>query len=65
MTYRKIDARGIWRGEREALAGFARCFAQDCGSDREIFHRVYGWTPEALDAAIANSAGIIFEGAIQ
>lgn len=50
-SYRRLDARGIWAREAKALAVFTRAFAFDCGGCDDIFRRVYGWSPEALDQA--------------
>ena len=56
-TFRRIDARGIWTGDSTALDTFARCFAFDCGGDDATFHRVYGWTPAALEQAKLRAFG--------
>lgn len=53
---RKIDARGIWRGEAPALDQFGRAWAIDCGACSNIFARAYGWRPEAVEQA----AGLAF-----
>lgn len=53
--FRQIDARGIWAGERDALRIFARAFHGDCQGNRETWRKVYGWTSEALEKAIAQS----------
>lgn len=53
--FRQIDARGIWAGERDALRRFHKAFYQDCQGNRETWHRVYGWTSEALKKAITQS----------
>lgn len=55
MAFRTIDARGIWRGDPEALDVFARAYGLDCGGDDATWHRVYGWTPAALEQAKARA----------
>lgn len=58
MSFRQIDARGIWLGDAQALRVFRNAFYYDCNGDREIWHKVYDWTPEALSKAIADSEGL-------
>lgn len=53
MSFRQIDARGIWAGERDALRIFRKAFHQDCNGDRETWHKIYAWTPAALETAIS------------
>lgn len=53
MSFRQIDARGIWLGDAQALRVFRKAFYHDCNGDRETWHKVYAWTPEALSKAIA------------
>ena len=52
MTFRTIDARGIWRREPKALDVFTEAFAVDCNGQDETFLRVYGWSQESLDATL-------------
>ncbi len=55
MSFRRIDARGVWLGDAQALRVFRKAFYHDCEGDGDLFLRVYGWTPEALSKAIADS----------
>lgn len=58
MSFRQIDARGIWLGDAQALRVFRKAFYRDCKGDRKIWHKVYAWTPEVLSKAIADSEGL-------
>ena len=58
MGYRKIDADRIFRGFPHALKGFSAAFTEDCGGDRETWHRVYRFTPEALNTAINRATAL-------
>lgn len=49
--HRRLDARGIWKGNDRALDQFAYTYAVDCGGDNATFQRVYGWTEDALERA--------------
>lgn len=62
MTCRQIDARGIWRGESKALAGFAKAFAFDYGGDVGTFQKAYGWRIEAVEQAIERAFGCMSPG---
>lgn len=55
MTYRQIDARGIWAGDSAALQTFRKAFEHDCESDESLFLSVYGWKQEALADALRKS----------
>lgn len=57
MAFRQIDARGIWWGDSKALDRFAAAYALDCGGCDATWHRVYGWTTEALEEAKARAFG--------
>ncbi len=56
MTYRQIDARGIWAGDSAALKVFRKAFECDCNGNFSLFLQIYGWKREALDAALGKSA---------
>lgn len=49
---RQIDARGIWRGDANALDCLALAWGIDCAGSDKRFLRAYGWTQEALDKAL-------------
>lgn len=57
MAFRTVDSRGIWQGDDKALDRFALAYAFDCGGSDDLWHRVYGWTPEALAQAKSRAFG--------
>jgi len=50
--YRNLDIRGFWQGDIKAQDRFANAFAFDCGSDIDVFCRVYGWEESSVRKAI-------------